>query len=39
MSPLEPTPTPTSPQNEKEWRSSAKDEFDPKTSSFTDEFE
>ena len=37
VSPSEPTPTPT-PQNGKEGRSSANDEFDPYTSSFADEF-
>jgi len=34
----DPTPTPTPPQNGKEGRSSANDEFDPYTSSFADEF-
>ena len=39
VSPSEPTPTPAPPQNEKEGRSSANDEFDPNTSSFADEFQ
>ena len=34
----DPTPTPTPPQNRKEGRSSANDEFEPYTSSFADEF-
>jgi len=34
----DPTPTPTPPQNGKEGKSSANDEFDPYTSSFADEF-
>ena len=38
MSPSERTPTPTPPQNGKEGRTSANDEFDPNTSSFADEF-
>jgi len=38
VSPSEPTPMPTPPQNRKEGRISANDEFDPYTSSFTDEF-
>jgi len=37
VSPSEPTPTPTPPQNGKEGRS-VNDEFDPNTSSFADEF-
>jgi len=37
-SPSEPIPTPAPPQNGQEGRSSAKDEFDPYTSSFADEF-
>jgi hypothetical protein len=39
VSPSEPAPTPTPPQNGKEGRGSANDEFDPYTSSFADEFE
>jgi len=38
MSPSERTPTPTPPQNGKEGRSSANDEFGPNTSRFADEF-
>jgi len=38
MSPSEPTPMPTPPQNGKEGRSSANYEFDPNTSRFADEF-
>jgi hypothetical protein len=38
MSPSEPTPMPTPPQNGKKGKSSANDEFDPNTSSFADEF-
>jgi len=38
VSPSEPTATPTPPQNGKEGRSSANDEFDPYTPSFAGEF-